>query len=154
MRKYSLTLLAGVAVGLAAVQAASAADLPRKAPAYVPPAPPPFTWTGFYGGIHAGWGWSDSTATVMDNLAMLFDPVSLDQNGNGVIGGGQIGYNWQFAPNWVIGIEGDISGTGIRNTTFAPITVRWRPGCGRFQSYGRARHQMAGDRARAPRLCG
>ena len=41
MRKYALTLLAGVAVGLAAVQAASAADLPRKAPAYVPPAPPP-----------------------------------------------------------------------------------------------------------------
>ena len=124
MRKYSLTLIAGVAFGLAAVQAASAADLPRKAPAYAPPAPPPFSWTGFYGGIHVGYGWSNSSATVTDGLANgLFDPVSLDQNGNGVIGGGQIGYNWQFAPNWVIGIEGDISGTGIRNTTFAPITT-------------------------------
>ena len=121
MRKYSLTLLAGVAVGLAAIQAASAADLPRKAPAYVPPAPPPFSWTGFYGGIHAGWGWSNSSASVLDT-ALLFDPISIGQNGNGVIGGAQIGYNWQFSPNFVLGIEGDISGTGIRNTTSAPMT--------------------------------
>ena len=64
MRKHILTLLAGVAVSLAAIQAASAADLPRKAPAYIPPAPPPFSWTGFYGGIHAGWAWSDLTANV------------------------------------------------------------------------------------------
>ena len=126
MRKYVLTLLVGVAVGLAVVQAASAADLPRKAPAYVPPAPPPFTWTGFYGGIHAGWGWSDSNAAVVDNV-VLFDPVSLGQNGNGVIGGAQIGYNWQFAPNWVIGIEGDISGTGIRNTTITQMTFGGAP---------------------------
>ena len=123
MRKYSLTLLAGVVFGLAAIQVASAADLPRKAPAYVPPAPPPFTWTGFYGGIHAGWGWSNSNAAVVDISPHWFRSVSLDQNGNGVIGGVQIGYNWQFAPNWVIGIEGDMSGTGIRNTTFAPITI-------------------------------
>ena len=51
----------------------------------------------------------------------------MDQNGNGVVGGGQIGYNWQFAPNWVLGIEGDISGTGIHSTTFAPLVA---PGVG------------------------
>jgi outer membrane immunogenic protein len=35
---------------------ASAADLPRKAPAYVPPAPLPYNWTGFYLGSNAGVG--------------------------------------------------------------------------------------------------
>ena len=52
MRKSSLTLLAAV-IGLAASQA-SAADLPRKAPVYVPPAPPPITWTGCYIGGNVG----------------------------------------------------------------------------------------------------
>ena len=52
MRKSLLTLLAA-AIGLAASQA-SAADLPRKAPAYVPPAPPPVTWTGCYIGANVG----------------------------------------------------------------------------------------------------
>jgi outer membrane immunogenic protein len=89
MRRYSLMLVAPVVIGLAASQAASAADLPRKAPVYAPP-PPPFSWTGFYIGIHAGYGWSNSTATVVDNFE-FFDHVSLDQNGNGIIGGGQIG---------------------------------------------------------------
>ena len=55
MRKSSLTLLAA-AIGLAASQA-SAADLPRKAPAYVPPAPPPLTWTGCYIGANVGGAW-------------------------------------------------------------------------------------------------
>ena len=40
MRTQSLLLLAAATIGLAVGQA-SAADLPRKAPAYVPPAPPP-----------------------------------------------------------------------------------------------------------------
>jgi hypothetical protein len=40
MRNQSLLLLAAATIGLAVGQA-SAADLPRKAPAYVPPAPPP-----------------------------------------------------------------------------------------------------------------
>ncbi|NGX98035.1 MAG: porin family protein, partial [Candidatus Afipia apatlaquensis] len=38
-----------------------------------------------------------------------------------------IGYNWQFAPNWLLGIEGDISGTGIRNNNTRPITTGGAP---------------------------
>ena len=54
MRRSSLTLLAAATIGLAASQAL-AADLPRKAPAYVPPpAPPPITWTGCYIGGNVG----------------------------------------------------------------------------------------------------
>ena len=54
MRKHTLSVLAAAAVGLTASMA-SAADLPRKAPAYVPPpAPPPITWTGCYIGGNVG----------------------------------------------------------------------------------------------------
>ena len=28
-----------------------------------------------------------------------------------MIGGGQIGYNWQTSPNWVFGIEADLQGS-------------------------------------------
>ena len=31
---------------------------------------------------------------------------------NGVVGGGQIGYNFQFTSNWVLGFETDIQGAG------------------------------------------
>ena len=56
MRKFSYFIAAaGLAVGLS--QAASAADLPRKAPAYVPPPPPPLTWTGCYIGANVGGAW-------------------------------------------------------------------------------------------------
>ena len=121
MRKYSLTLLVTAAFGLAAIQAAAAADMPMKSPAYHPQ-PIPFTWTGFYGGVHAGWGWDNSSADVAFPPA-TFDAASLDQNDNGFVGGGQIGYNYQFAPNWVVGIEGDFSGTDIRGTTTNPLTA-------------------------------
>ena len=30
----------------------------------------------------------------------------------GIIGGGQIGYNWQFASHWIAGVEADIQASG------------------------------------------
>ena len=42
------------------------------------------------------------------------DPNALDLHSKGALGGLQAGYNWQFAPNWVAGIEADISWSGIR----------------------------------------
>jgi len=100
---------------------ASAADLgPRytKAPAYAPV----FSWTGFYIGGHVGGGFSDTNVSAVNQL-VVSDVGQLGTDGSGVVGGGQIGYNWQFAPNWVLGIEGDISGTGIRNNATAPVTL-------------------------------
>ena len=35
----------------------------------------------------------------------------------GVLGGGQVGCNLQFAPNWVIGIEGEGSAADIKGDT-------------------------------------
>ena len=93
-------LLASVALfGFAG--AASAADLPMRA---APPAPiiaaaPIFTWTGFYVGVNAGYGWSNDD----------FDAIDLadDEDDGGFIGGAQVGYNYQIG-SFVVGLEGDI----------------------------------------------
>ena len=119
MRKLLLT----VAFLAITISSASAAEM---APRYKAPPPiiaPVWSWTGFYGGIHVGGGWSDSTATVTQANVPGFAVASIGNNCNGVVGGGQIGYNWQFAPNWVLGIEGDISGTGIRNANVSPVFI-------------------------------
>jgi outer membrane immunogenic protein len=34
----------------------------------------------------------------------------------GVVGGVHGGYNWQFAPQWLVGIEGDFDFTSMRPT--------------------------------------
>jgi len=103
MRKTSLTLLAA-AIGLAASQA-TAADLPRKAPAYVPP-PPPMTWTGCYLGVNVG------AARGRFELDGPFGG-SASRNGDwGFAGGGQIGCDYQFAGSgFVIGFRNMFDGT-------------------------------------------
>jgi outer membrane immunogenic protein len=44
----------------------------------------------------------------------IYSPQSFSLDPKGVIGGGQIGYNWQFAPTWFAGFEADIQGSGMR----------------------------------------
>ena len=105
MRKSLLMLLAA-AIGLAASQVASAADLPRKAPppAYIPPAPPMITWTGCYIGANIGGAFGHASAD--------FNFGEVSTNGSGFAGGGQIGCDYQFAgTGWVIGIRNMFDGT-------------------------------------------
>jgi outer membrane immunogenic protein len=95
-----------VAVGALAVSfgtAASAADLPRRSP------PPPVVygspWTGFYVGAHIGGVSSSETVDFGGST----DP-------SGFTGGIQGGYNWQFAPTWLVGIEEEISFTNANGS--------------------------------------
>jgi outer membrane immunogenic protein len=100
--------------------AASAADLPVKAPIRVVQ-PIPFTWTGFYVGASAGF---ISQNTRGDDRGNTNDGDGLINNigdtygipGVGGLFGGNIGYNWQFAPNWVVGIEADIAWSGVNDS--------------------------------------
>ncbi len=112
----ALAMMAGSAV---------AADLPSRKGPMLPPPPPPPLWTGFYVGLNAGGGWASSTSTTLSavplfNLAPgnpsgVASAGSATQwisgnGGSGFIGGGQIGYNWQFYNNFLIGAEADIQG--------------------------------------------
>jgi outer membrane immunogenic protein len=105
---------------------AFAADI-AKAP---PPAPLP-TWTGFYGGIQFGGGWSDEAVvnySANDFLSALIitgaccngnQPVTVNRvRQHGPVGGFEAGYNWQLS-NWVLGLEADFSFAGMRGRASA-----------------------------------
>jgi outer membrane immunogenic protein len=112
MRKHSLTLLAAAIFGLAASQA-SAADLPRKAPAYVPVAPPAplYVWTGCYIGANVGAAFAH--VDVTDVTTGVSGSRSSEAS---VAGGGQIGCDYQFYNSWVVGIRNMFDGTDIHHT--------------------------------------
>ena len=109
---------------LVSTGAASAADLGArytKAPAY---AEPLFNWTGFYVGGHIGGAWTNEQFINTGNGAPFADlspGQGFRQRNSGVMGGAQIGYNWQ-ANNYVFGMEGTISGLdnkgSFTNTVF------------------------------------
>jgi outer membrane immunogenic protein len=103
-------LACGLASAAMLGSAAHAADINR--PVYkAPPAgvlPAAYDWTGFYIGGHIGYGWSKNT------FSDPFVPFSVsDANANGILGGGQVGFNYQVG-QFVFGVEGDMSGTGIK----------------------------------------
>ncbi len=104
---------------------ALAADLPMKAPVYKAPEPV-FNWTGFYVGGNLGYGAGNeaNSATVDQFLTGLPLPGVLNGTNSarnavdGMIGGGQIGYNWQMA-NWLLGLEADIQYSDQRHGSSA-----------------------------------
>ena len=85
----------------------------------VVPAPAPacdFTWTGFYLGGNAGYGWghADTDFDPRPDAVTFADlePTTLSPDPGGFIGGGQAGYNYQW--NWlVLGAETDFQGTDV-----------------------------------------
>ena len=108
------SLLLGISAAAVVAAPAFAADLRLKAP---PPPPPVFSWTGFYIGANIGGAWSNGSIT--DNVT----GAQLNSNSSGFIGGGQIGYNYQFN-TFVLGVEWDIDGTSINKTSNVVPTVR------------------------------
>jgi len=96
---------------------ALAADLPARMPAKAPlAAPAPYlNWTGCYLGAHVGGAWSN---TDFDDA---FDTPIASASSSSVLGGGQIGCNYQISPNWLVGVEGEISGTDLKGSAAAPV---------------------------------
>lgn len=94
-----------------------------------PTLPPAATWSGFYAGLNVGGGVSTSNnvtttgyaaydwAAGAYNLPPGWTSAYRAGNANveqaGVIGGGQLGYNYQFNPRMVIGLETDFQGSSI-----------------------------------------
>jgi len=106
MKNFLLATVALIAVG--AALPAGAADLGSRpyynkapAPAYMAPI---YNWTGFYIGGHVGGAFSSDSN---------FTGLATGNNGNGrFLGGVQVGADWQFAPNWVLGAQGQYSWVG------------------------------------------
>lgn len=113
-----MKFIVAVLAGLFGATSALAADLPApvytKAPVYVDPG---YNWTGFYLGGNLGysWGRSSDTSTFTNGAGTLLSTSIGRSNLDGIVGGGQAGYNWQMQ-SWVWGLEGDIQGTGERGS--------------------------------------
>src|SRR3954469_10956691 len=134
MKKF---LLSSVAL-LGFTAGAMAADLPRRAPPVFVPVPV-FTWTGFYVGVNAGYGWNNDDnnncfgcfgagALFVDTAPGVVAPVTAAPfsavpatgfggrggNNDGFVGGAQVGFNYQFTPGsgFVVGVEADIQWMG------------------------------------------
>jgi outer membrane immunogenic protein len=121
------------------------ADMARKASPTRPVAVP-YNWTGFYLGGEVGGGWSDNTLNYSPN-----DQVAAPLlNGNagipgqqpfpsvpfrqaGVVGGVEVGYNWQFSEQWLVGVEADFSFSGMKgHTSGTSVFVPPAPGFAGF----------------------
>jgi outer membrane immunogenic protein len=154
------TCVMGVSLLALVVSSAFAADLPsaKGPPPIYPPTP---IWTGFYAGLNAGYDWGTSanaatgSAPLLDAVALIangFDPAHVVAGGlnnggtalansgtakvnqSGFIGGGQIGYNYQWGSNFLAGLEADIQGTGARGsgiyTGAFQDSIQWNDGPG------------------------
>jgi opacity protein-like surface antigen len=112
MKKLSL----GTAIVILSAGAAFAADLPAKIPE-TPSTAPAFTWTGFYAGIHGGYGWGNTSYfwPVAGDISGSFAPFAggrFVQRLDGGTYGGHWGYNLQ-AGNWLLGLEASLDGSSI-----------------------------------------
>ena len=105
---------------------------PYRGPVYIAPS----SWTGFYAGVTLGG--ASSTGDTSQGINSIFCtfgvvgcpasgsalasalPGSFNTSGSGVIGGGEVGWNWQSG-HLVWGIETDFSATDISGSqTVAP----------------------------------
>jgi outer membrane immunogenic protein len=121
MKKLATAIAAIALIGTPAF----AADMAVKAPP--PPPAPVYNWTGFYvgGNIGASFGhaktdYNAAPVTLLfgthpESTIPGFAGSALTEPA-GVIGGGQIGYNWQFSPILVAGLEADIQASGERDS--------------------------------------
>jgi outer membrane immunogenic protein len=104
-----LLLAAASVVAIAAPAAAADMRPVTKAPPVPAPVVQVYNWTGFYIGGHVGGAFAGSD--------------TFNGSDGRFLGGGQVGFDYQFAPNWVVGIEGQYSwlgGNDSNGLAFAP----------------------------------
>ena len=119
MKRIALALVLSAVAG-----SAFAADIipspvpPPYAPAvYLPPPIPFYNWTGFYVGGNLGAGWSQGSFS--DPFGNTISPNSTGQ----FLGGGQVGFNYEFWRGVVIGLEADFDWLANSNNTGSSIAL-------------------------------
>jgi len=135
MHRLRLAALAILAV-VGLVPVAFAADLPAKAPVYKAPPVAVYNWTGFYLGGFYGTVTAETTAQTPQTTLGIHN-----HNQTALMGGITAGYNWQFDPHWLVGVEGEIGYLGLDrtdvdwdDTVFVGVKASW---------YGTARGRFA-----------
>ena len=109
MKKF----IVGVSLLVAFSGSATAADLPNRiyAPIFTSPI---FSWTGFYVGLHAGYGVTEARRKG----TVLAAPMNVSKSLDGFIGGVHAGYNYQTG-SIVLGVEADLDYAGAKGSTTA-----------------------------------
>ncbi|TPK93487.1 MULTISPECIES: outer membrane protein [unclassified Mesorhizobium] len=96
------------------------------------------SWSGAYIGANIGYGWDTGNADLLlkpgpehappdfpiEDIQAIVDalndvgafPTSMSPSARGIVGGGQVGYNWQLPSNWVVGVEADLQASGIKGS--------------------------------------
>jgi outer membrane immunogenic protein len=131
MRQIITAALGATVLSIACASVVLAADMATREPMYTK-APgmvvdQSYSWTGFYVGVNGGYGWKDTTATYTPNDpaahfgtcsgffgSTCIPPASFNMSGG--LAGGQVGYNWQLGPRWLVGLETDIDWSRIQGS--------------------------------------
>jgi outer membrane immunogenic protein len=82
-----------------------------------------YNWTGFYIGGNVGGGWGDRDLNLAPNdpaaagvFAFGGTPAPASFKFSHLLGGLQLGYNWQCSPKWLVGIETDFNWTDFKGS--------------------------------------
>jgi outer membrane immunogenic protein len=158
VKRNVLGLVSVLALAIAVpMGAAHAADMGMKAPYSPPMAPAYFNWTGFYVGGNFGGGYATTNASGSSTFdetgaAPVASTFAGSYGAGGVLGGGQIGANYQFTNHWVIGFEADIDGSSLNgSSTNCSTGAAGTVGCAgvstKFNDFGTVRGRLgyAGD---------
>lgn len=125
-------VLLGLAILVLLAVSARAASLPLKARPAPPPPAPMSPWNGFYLGVNGGYAWgSDPIAVAPASPGAISDfstsvPAGVSGSPAGGLFGVQLGYNTQWTPQLLLGIEtdfdyADIDGAG--SVALTPFTT-------------------------------
>lgn len=108
-------------------------------------------WTGYYFGLHAGYGWGDQSVnqtgstlgpgSVASAISAGAIPGSLASNPSGALGGAEFGYNFQLNYLAVFGVVTDFDWAHIRARETITTT---KPGFANFTTYAQQNIQSLG----------
>jgi outer membrane immunogenic protein len=128
MKRLGLGLLtsalaAAASLPFAYAPLAHAADLPVAPPLAPAPVyrPALYDWTGFYVGGHVGAGILEDQFNPLAG-GVVAPTGSATVSTSGVLAGGQVGFNYEFAP-WVIGIEGSWTSSNVNGSQTVPTNL-------------------------------